>query len=123
VISQSEPSGSGNFLPGSDPSHGEPHGPGCRIPYRIPFRCKSRASSSQSADSSLADLHAWQASPAGLAAAQIFSLVSTISDLNKLATSPLGCRLLFSELPGLKSAATEIDQLLSRIYGARGMRR
>jgi hypothetical protein len=77
----------------------------------------------QPADSSLADLHAWQASPAGLAAAQIFSLVSTISDLDKLAASPLGCRLLFRELPGLKSAATAIDQLLSRIHGARGKRR
>jgi hypothetical protein len=79
--------------------------------------------SSQPADGSLADLHACQASPAGLAAAQIFSLVSIISDLNKLAASPLGLRLLFSELPGLKSAVTEIDQLLSRIYGARGKRR
>jgi hypothetical protein len=70
-------------------------------------------------DGSLAELHAWQASPAGLAAAQIFSLGSTIADLARLAKSPPALRLLIAELPNLELVYLEIGQLISRLRDAR----
>jgi hypothetical protein len=70
-------------------------------------------------DGSLAELHAWQASPAGLAEAQIFSLGSTIADLTRLAASPPALRLLIAELPNLELVHLEIGQLISRLYAAR----
>jgi hypothetical protein len=70
-------------------------------------------------DSALAELRTWQTSPGGLAAAQIFSLSSTIADLNALAASPLGLSLLAAELPDLELIQTEIARLISEVYAAR----
>lgn len=70
-------------------------------------------------DSSLAELYAWQASPAGMAAAEIFSLVSTTSDLKRLAASPFGFRLLAAELPDLELALADISQLISQLRATR----
>jgi hypothetical protein len=70
-------------------------------------------------DSSPAELHAWQASPAGMAAAEIFSLGSTVADLQRLAANPLGSRCLAPELPGLELIQTEITRLISEVRATR----
>ena len=70
-------------------------------------------------DRSLAELHAWQASPAGMAASRIFSLGSTITDLQQLAASPVGLRLLAAELPDLELIHADIAQLISRLRATR----
>ena len=70
-------------------------------------------------DNSLAELHAWQASPAGMAAAQIFSLGSTIADLQQLAANPVGLRLLAAELPSLELIQAEIARLIARLRATR----
>jgi hypothetical protein len=75
---------------------------------------------SLSGDISLAELHAWQASPAGMIAAHMAALVSTVEELKNLSASPLGC-LLGAELPDLELVHTEIGQLISRIHRARGI--
>ena len=70
-------------------------------------------------DGFLAELDAWQASPAGIAAAQVFSIGSIIAGLCQLAATPSGLGLLAGELAALELAAAEIDQLLSRINNGR----
>ena len=89
---------------------------------RIGFRSAAKARDPGLAplsDSSLAELHAWQASPAGLAAAQIFGLGSIIADLQQLAVNPVGLRLLAAELPELDLIQAEIANLMSHLRAAR----
>lgn len=70
-------------------------------------------------DSSLAELLAWQASPAGMTASQIFSLGSTIAALERLAATPLGLRLLVAELADLELIQTQITRLISEVRATR----
>jgi hypothetical protein len=71
-------------------------------------------------DSSLAALHAWQASPAGMIAGRVAALVATIADLKRLAARPLGLTLLAPELPDLELIQTEIGALIAQLRGSRG---
>lgn len=66
-------------------------------------------------DSSLAELHAWQTSLAGLAASRVYCLGSTIADLKAQAASPLGFHLLVAELPNLELIQADIAQLISQL--------
>jgi hypothetical protein len=70
---------------------------------------------------SLEQLHAWQISPAGMMAAHVAGLVSTIEELNNLSASPLGLALLAAELRDLEFVQTEIGQLMSRIHRSQGV--
>jgi hypothetical protein len=70
-------------------------------------------------DDALAELQAWQASPAGMVEADIFRLASTISDLERLGATPLGLRLLVAELPDLELIQTEITRLVSELRAIR----
>jgi hypothetical protein len=71
-------------------------------------------------DGPLAELHAWQASTAGLIESELFSLGSTVADLKRLAaTPPLGLRLLVVELPDLELIQTEITRLISEVRATR----
>ena len=69
--------------------------------------------------SSLAELHAWQASPAGMAATQIFTLRSTLADLQQLAANPPGLHLLAAELLELELIQAEIVNLISQLRAPR----
>ena len=89
-----------------------------RIGFRTAAKVRCPDTSPPPADNSLAELHAWQAGPAGLAEAQIFSLGSTIADLTRLAASPSGMRLLIAALADLELIHIELGQLLSRLHAA-----
>jgi hypothetical protein len=72
-------------------------------------------------DRCLEELHAWQASPAGLIEAGLFSLGSTVSDLTRFAESPVGFRVLAIELTALELVQAEIGHLIGRLHRPRGL--
>jgi hypothetical protein len=71
-------------------------------------------------NSSLAGLHAWQASPAGMIAGHVAALGATTADLKALAARPLGMRLLTPELSDLQLIQAEIGALIAQLRRSRG---
>ena len=67
-------------------------------------------------DTFLAELHAWQASPAGMIASHVAGLGATTADLKRLAAKSIGLRLLARELPDLKLIQAEIGQLIAKLH-------
>ena len=70
-------------------------------------------------DGSLADLHAWQASAAGMIASQVAGLDATTANLKRLAARPVGLALLAPELADLELIQTEIGQLIGKLRSSR----
>src|SRR5437016_2578748 len=74
-----------------------------------------------STDGPLSQLHEWQASPAGMIAAHVVDLVSTVAQLEKLAGNPVHFRLMAAELAELHLVQTELGRLASRICRTQGV--
>ena len=74
-----------------------------------------------SGESVLAEVQAWQDSPAGMIASAVAGLGAITADLKRLAARPLGLRLLAPELPDLEVIATEIGDLIGKLRRHRGI--
>jgi hypothetical protein len=67
----------------------------------------------------LAELHGYQSSPAGMIAAHVVDLVSTVAELEKLADNPVHFRLIAAELADLHLVHSELEAGLRHVlYGA-----
>ncbi len=64
----------------------------------------------------LAELHRRQSSPAGMIAAPVVDLVSTVAELEKLARDPVHFRLIAAELADIHLAHSQLGRLVTGIY-------
>src|SRR5690349_15345020 len=72
-------------------------------------------------DISLTELHTWQACPAGLFAAHVAGLVSSVGELKSLSATSAGLPLIAAELPELEWVETELIRLIVRIHRNQGV--
>jgi hypothetical protein len=76
----------------------------------------SQANRDPTAIPDLAELHRHQSSPAGMIAAHVVDLVSTVAELEKLAGDPVHFRLMVAELADLHLAHSQLGRLVTGIY-------
>jgi hypothetical protein len=81
----------------------------------------AQASRNPTAIPDLAELHRHQSSPAGMIAAHVVDLVSTVAELEALAGNPVHFRLMAAELADLHLVRRRTRPPLSRLYRTRGV--